>query len=87
VLPLLKGADERGFSEPNRWGSGGLEEAAVRPELVVEVAFDKVQGNRFRHGAKLLRFRPDKDPKQCTWREVRPPKRKGDPTFESLLAL
>ena len=87
VLPLLEGADERGFSEPNRWGSGGLEEAAVRPELVVEVAFDKVQGNRFRHGAKLLRFRPDKDPKQCTWREVRPPKRKGDPTFESLLAL
>jgi ATP-dependent DNA ligase len=87
VLPLLEGADERGFSEPNRWGSGGLEEAAVRPELVVEVAFDKVQGNRFRHGAKLLRFRPDKDPKQCTWREVRPPKRKGDPTFESLLGL
>ena len=87
ILPLLKGADQRGFSEPNRWGSGGLEEAAVRPELVVEVAFDKVQGNRFRHGAKLLRFRPDKDPKQCTWREVRPPKRKGDPTFESLLSL
>ncbi len=87
VLPLLEGADERGFSEPNRWGTGGLEEAAIRPELVVEVAFDKVQGNRFRHGAKLLRFRPDKDPKQCTWREVRPPKRKGDPTFESLLSL
>ena len=87
VLPLLEGADERGFSEPNRCGSGGLEEAAVRPELVVEVTFDKVQVNRFRHGAKLLRFRPDKDPKQCTWREVRPPKRKGDPTFESLLAL
>jgi ATP-dependent DNA ligase len=87
VLPLLEGADERGFSEPNRWGSGGLEEAAIRPELVVEVAFDKVQGNRFRHGAQLQRFRPDKEPKQCTWREVRPPKRKGDPTFESLLSL
>jgi ATP-dependent DNA ligase len=86
VLPLLKGAPKRGFSEPNRWGTGELEEAAVRPELVVEVMFDKVQGHRFRHGAKLIRFRPDKDPAQCTWREVRPPRRKGDPTFESLLA-
>jgi hypothetical protein len=44
-----------------------------------------VQGNRFRHGTKLIRFRPDKDPAQCTWREVRPALRKGDPTVESLL--
>jgi ATP-dependent DNA ligase len=87
VLPLVEGADDRGFSEPNRWGTGELEEQAVRPELVVEVMFDKVQGNRFRHGAKLIRFRDDKDPAQCTWREVRPPKRKGDPTFESLLSI
>ena len=86
VLPLLEGAPERGFSEPNRWGTGELEEAAVRPELVCEVRFDKVQGNRFRHGTRFLRFRGDKDPKQCTWREVRPPRRSGDPTFESLLA-
>jgi ATP-dependent DNA ligase len=85
VTPLLQNAPERRFSEPNRWGGGELQEAAVRPELVVEVEFDKVQGNRFRHGAKLLRFRPDKDPEQCTWREVRPPREPGDPTFESLL--
>ena len=86
VLPLLKGAPERGFSEPNRWGTGELEEAAVRPELVAEVRYDKVQGSRFRHGTRFLRFRPDKDPKQCTWKELRPPRRRGDPTFESLLA-
>jgi ATP-dependent DNA ligase len=86
VTPLLENAPERRFSEPNRWGGGELQEAAVRPEVVVEVEFDKVQGNRFRHGAKLLRFRPDKDPAQCTWREVRPPRQPGDPTFESLLA-
>jgi len=86
VLPLLKGAPERGFSEPNRWGTGELEEAAVRPELVAEVRYDKVQGSRFRHGTRFLRFRPDKDPKQCTWKELRPPRRAGDPTFESLLA-
>ena len=86
VKPLLKGAPDRGFSEPNRWGTGELEESAVRPELVAEVRFDKVQGNRFRHGTRFIRFRDDKDPEDCTWREVRPPRRKGDPTFESLLA-
>jgi ATP-dependent DNA ligase len=86
VLPLLQDAPERGFSEPNRWGSGGLEEAPVRPELVAEVRYDKVQGNRFRHGTRFLRFRDDKDPADCTWRELRPPRKPGDPTFESLLA-
>jgi len=86
VLPLLEDAPERRFSEPNRWGTGELEEAAVRPELVVEVRYDKVQGNRFRHGTKMLRFRPDKDAAQCTWDEVRPQRRPGDPTVEALLA-
>ena len=86
VLPLLKGAPERGFSEPNRWGSGELDEASVRPELVAEVRYDKVQGNRFRHGTRFLRFRDDKDPKHCTWREVRPARSPNDPTFETLLA-
>ena len=73
VEPLLEDAPERRFSEPNRWGTGELEEVAVRPELVVEVRYDKVQGNRIRHGTRLLRFRPDKDPSECTWRELRPP--------------
>ena len=74
VLPLLEDAPDRRFSEPNRWGTGELEEAAVRPELVVEVRYDKVQGARFRHGTKLIRWRDDKDPADCTWRELRPPK-------------
>ena len=78
VLPLLEDAPERRFAEPNRWGGTGLEESPVRPELVVEVRYDKVQGSRFRHGTKLLRFRDDKDPAQCTWRELRPPRRGGD---------
>ena len=86
VLPLLERAPERRFSEPNRWGTGDLEEVAVRPELVVEVRYDKVQGNRFRHGTKLLRFRPDKDPAQCTWEQARPQRRDDDPTVEELLA-
>jgi ATP-dependent DNA ligase len=84
VLPLLENAPERRLSEPNRWGGGELEEAAVRPELCVEVRYDKVQSNRFRHGTKLIRFRDDKEPRQCTWREVRPPRRRGD-SVDSLL--
>jgi ATP-dependent DNA ligase len=85
VLPLLDETSERRFSEPNRWGNDGLEETPVRHELVAEVRYDKVQGHRFRHGTKLIRFRPDKDPGQCTWREVRPPRRSDDPTVETLL--
>jgi ATP-dependent DNA ligase len=84
VLPLLQDAPERRFSEPNRWGTGELEEAALRPELVVEVRYDKVQGSRFRHGTKFLRWRDDKDPGDCTWRELRPPKSKS--SVEELFA-
>ncbi len=84
VLPLLDDAPDRRFSEPNRWGTGELEEAAVRPELVVEVRYDKVQGNRFRHGTKLLRWRDDKDPRDCTWRELLPPRDPKAPTVEAL---
>ena len=70
----------------SRWTQGReLDWNPVRPELVCEVRFDKLERNRFRHGTRFLRFRPDKDPKDCTWREVRPPRRRGDPTVESLL--
>jgi ATP-dependent DNA ligase len=86
VLPLLDEKSERRFSEPNRWGTNGLEEAALKPELVVEVRYDKLEKHRFRHGTKLVRFRPDKDPDQCTWREVRPARRPDDLSVEDLLA-
>jgi ATP-dependent DNA ligase len=85
VLPLLDEASDRRFSEPNRWGTGELEETAVRPELVVEVRYDKVQGHRFRHGTKLIRWREDKDPADCTWRELRPP-RDPNATVDALFA-
>ena len=44
VLPLLDETSDRRFSEPNRWGGSGLEEQPLRPELVAEVRYDKVQG-------------------------------------------
>ena len=52
---------------PSRWNRG-KEKAwqPLKPRLVVEVCFDHVTANRFRHGTKLLRWRPDKAPEQCT---------------------
>src|SRR3954466_6803957 len=86
VPPLLAEKNDRVFSEPNRWGTGDLEQVALKPKLVAEVRFDKLEKSRFRHGTKLIRFRPDKDAAQCTWREVRPPRRPGDLAVEDLLA-
>ncbi|MET3725720.1 ATP-dependent DNA ligase [Sphingomonas trueperi] len=62
---------------PSRWNNGaGSEWVPLRSELVVEVLYDQVTGDRFRHGTKLLRWRPDKAPAQCGMEqlvhEVRP---------------
>jgi ATP-dependent DNA ligase len=57
---------------PSRWSterSGDWE--PLRPDLVVEVRFDHVTGSRFRHGTKLLRWRPDKAPHQCTFDQLK----------------
>ena len=57
---------ERGSGAPSRWTAGrDLEWVALRPELVVEVTFDHVSGGRIRHGAKVARWREDKDPRDC----------------------
>jgi ATP-dependent DNA ligase len=42
----------------------------LKPDLVVEIEYDHFTGGHFRHGTKLLRFRPDKAPKQCTMDQV-----------------
>src|SRR5438477_82426 len=84
VLPLLDTRSDRRFSEPNRWGTGELEEAALKPKLVVEVRFDKLEKSRFRHGTKLVRFRPDKRPEDCTWQELRPARDPNAPSVEAL---
>jgi ATP-dependent DNA ligase len=60
----------------SRWSAGkDLSWQAVRPELVVEVAYDHMQGERFRHTAQFRRWRPDKRPRDCTYAqlEVVPP--------------
>jgi ATP-dependent DNA ligase len=80
-------SDKRIPGGQSRWTQGKeLDWNPVKPKLVIEVRFDKLEQNRFRHGTRFIRFRPDKSSKDCTWREVRPPRRRGDPTVESLLA-
>ena len=57
---------------PSRWStdrSGDWE--PLKPELVAEVRYDHVTGNRFRHGTKFLRWRPDKAPEQCRFDQLR----------------
>jgi len=76
VAPLMGGVGFTGKAPggPSRWNSG--REAPwvpLAPELVVEVLYDQVTGRRFRHGARFLRWRPDKAPRQCTFEQVAGP--------------
>jgi ATP-dependent DNA ligase len=58
---------------PSRWANArSMAWEPLRPELVVEVRYDQVTGRRFRHGTALLRWRPDKAPKQCTFEQIAP---------------
>jgi ATP-dependent DNA ligase len=74
LKPLIK---EPGFTGdkpggPSRWSTKrSAEWEPLKPSLVVEVAYDHFSGGRFRHGTMLLRWRPDKSPKQCTMDQVK----------------
>jgi ATP-dependent DNA ligase len=58
---------------PSRWSTERTGEwEPVKPKLVVEVRYDHVTGDRFRHGTRLVRFRPDKAPRQCTFEQIEP---------------
>jgi ATP-dependent DNA ligase len=57
----------------SRWSRGKdtAEWVAVRPELVCEVAYDKLEaGERFRHATRFLRWRTDKPPKKCGFDQI-----------------
>ena len=58
---------------PSRWSNArSAEWVPLKPRLVVEVRYDQVTDRRFRHGTALLRWRPDKDPRQCTFDQLAP---------------
>ena len=62
---------EKGSADPSRWAADrDLQWIGLRPELVIEVTFDHVSGDRIRHGAKIVRWRDDKDPKDCTFDQL-----------------
>jgi ATP-dependent DNA ligase len=57
---------------PSRWATDRTKEwEPLEPKLVVEIRYDHVTGRRFRHGTQLVRWRPDKAPRQCTFEQLR----------------
>lgn len=72
--PGFTGARPGGVS---RWGSRETEWHPVAPAIVVEVNFDHVTKQRFRHGARFVRWRPDKAPRQCTMEQLLRPRSLG----------
>jgi ATP-dependent DNA ligase len=58
---------------PSRWNTERTTQwEPLKPVLVVEVRYDQVTSHRFRHGTGFVRWRPDKDPKQCTFDQLAP---------------
>jgi ATP-dependent DNA ligase len=86
-LEALKGASAFDGSAPggvSRWNRGrSTEWVPLRPELIVEVGYDQVTGQRFRHGTTFLRWRPDKAPEQCLMDQLEPELRPAE-LFELL---
>ena len=59
---------------PSRWNAGkDLSWEPLRVELVAEVAYEHLQGDRFRHTARFQRWRPDRDPESCTYEQLDSP--------------
>jgi len=62
----------------SRWSSGkDLNWTPVQPGVVVEVSYDQLEGDRFRHATRFHRWRPDKDPLQCTMEQLERPEGPG----------
>ncbi len=74
-------AQEQGERTPqknagSRWNAGkDLSFVPLRPERVVEVRYDYMEGVRFRHTAQFVRWRPDRDPESCTYEQLDRPVR------------
>lgn len=65
------GDDVRAPGAPSRWtGDKDLSWVPVKPGVVVEISYDQLTGNRFRHATRFERWRPDKDPEDCTFAQL-----------------
>lgn len=64
----------RRYGGGSRWNAGkDLSFVPLRPERVVEVRYDHMEGRRFRHTAQFNRWRPDRDPRSCTYAQLEQP--------------
>ncbi|NBP84960.1 MAG: ATP-dependent DNA ligase [Mycobacteriaceae bacterium] len=82
LQPLVSGSPDHPWyglvGEPSRWNTGKDHSfTPLRPERVVEVRYDHMEGDRFRHTAQFSRWRPDRSPASCTYEQVERPARVG----------
>jgi ATP-dependent DNA ligase len=64
----------RRYGGGSRWNAGkDLSFVPLRPERVVEVRYDHMEGERFRHTAQFNRWRPDREPRSCTYAQLEQP--------------
>lgn len=87
LLPLVRqesfGSGARQPGQDSRWSSDkDMSWTAVSPELVCEVSYDQLTGERFRHATRFERWRPDKDPGQCRMDQLERPE---GPEFEEVV--
>ncbi|MBT0567400.1 ATP-dependent DNA ligase [Williamsia sp. CHRR-6] len=72
--PMRLDPDHSAQGEPNRWNAAGTGEwIPIRPELVVEVGYDQMEKDRFRHTVTFQRWRPDRDPVSCGYDQLEVP--------------
>jgi ATP-dependent DNA ligase len=72
------GEDVRAPGGPSRWSGGkDLSWVPVKPGVVVEISYDQLTGDRFRHATRFERWRPDKDPESCTFDQLERPEGPG----------
>jgi ATP-dependent DNA ligase len=74
LLPLVSTSSFTGNAPggPSRWSTRRSSKwVPLTPKLVVEVSYDHFSGGRFRHGTRILRWRPDKKPQQCTMEQLK----------------
>jgi ATP-dependent DNA ligase len=74
LQPYRVGEDRVSPGEKNRWNAR-IDNSWVplRPELVVEVEYDQMEGMRFRHSARFKRWRPDREPRSCSYAQLEVP--------------
>jgi len=77
------GDDVRSPGGESRWSAGkDLSWVPVKPGVVIEISYDQLTGDRFRHATRFERWRPDKDPQDCTFDQLERPE---GPGFEGVV--